>query len=67
MLAAGVTLPALVVGAVVTRPGAVRPDGAVGRYDRDVAAYRSYSAASRTADGFPQWLRAEVLYHPEPA
>jgi glutaconate CoA-transferase subunit A len=65
VLAAGVTLPALVVDAVVTRPGAVRPDGAVGRYDRDVAAYRSYSAASRTADGFRQWLRAEVLDHPE--
>jgi len=67
VLAAGVTLPALVVGAVVTRPGAVRPDGAVGRYDRDLAAYRGYSAASRTADGFRQWLRSEVLDHPEPA
>ena len=28
---------------------------------------RSYSAASRTADGFRQWLRTEVLDHPEPA
>jgi acyl CoA:acetate/3-ketoacid CoA transferase alpha subunit len=67
VLAVGVTLPALVVGAVVTRPGAVRPEGALGRYDRDVAAYRGYSAASRTANGFRQWMRTEVLDHPEPA
>jgi glutaconate CoA-transferase, subunit A len=65
VLAAGVTLPGLVVDAVVERPGAVGPDGAVGRYDRDVAAYRHYSAASRTADGFRQWLRTEVLQRPE--
>jgi glutaconate CoA-transferase, subunit A len=61
VLAAGVTLPGLIVNAVVECPGAVRPDGAIGRYDRDVVAYRRYSAASRTADGFKQWLRAEVL------
>jgi len=61
VLAAGVTIPGLLVDAVVARPGAVRPDGAVGRYDRDVAAYRDYSAASRTVGGFQQWLRTEVL------
>lgn len=65
VLAAGVTLPALVVNAVVACPGAVRPDGAVGRYDRDVTAYRRYSAASRTVAGFRQWLSAEVLRLPE--
>jgi glutaconate CoA-transferase subunit A len=65
VLAAGVTIPGLIVDAVVERPGAVRPDGAIGRYDRDVAAYRRYSAASRTVDGFGQWLRAEVLDHQE--
>jgi glutaconate CoA-transferase, subunit A len=65
VLAAGVTIPGLIVDAVVERPGAVWPDGAIGRYDRDVAAYRRYSAASRTIDGFGQWLRAEVLDHQE--
>jgi glutaconate CoA-transferase, subunit A len=65
VLAAGVTLPALLVDAVVARAGAVRPDGALGRYDRDVSAYRHYSAASRTVAGFREWLHAEVLDHPE--
>jgi len=65
VLAAGVSIPALLVDAVVESPGAVWPDGAVDRYDRDVAAYRRYSAASRTVDGFRQWLRTEMLDRPE--
>jgi glutaconate CoA-transferase subunit A len=59
--AAGVTIPGLLVDAVVERPGAVRPDGTIGRYDRDVTAYDRYSRASRTPEGFRQWLADEVL------
>jgi glutaconate CoA-transferase subunit A len=58
---AGVTIPGLLVDTVVELPGAVLPDGAIGRYDRDVAAYERYSAKSRTPDGFAGWLRDEVL------
>jgi glutaconate CoA-transferase subunit A len=60
VLAAGVTIPGILVDAVVCHPGAVAPDGAIGRYDRDVPAYADYSARSRTSEGFAQWL-AEVI------
>jgi glutaconate CoA-transferase subunit A len=58
---AGVTIPGLLVDAVVELPGAVLPDGAIGRYDRDVAAYERYSENARTTDGFADWLREDVL------
>jgi glutaconate CoA-transferase subunit A len=53
---AGVTIPGVLVSAVVAHPGAVRPDGAIGRYDRDVAAYADYVAAAATEDGFAAWV-----------
>lgn len=56
---AGVTIPGILVGAVVHHPGALAPDGAVGRYDRDVEAYERYARQARTPDGFAAWL-AEV-------
>lgn len=56
VLAAGPTIPGLLVDAVVRHPGAVAPDGVVGRYDRDVAAYESYNRAARTREGFFTWL-----------
>jgi glutaconate CoA-transferase subunit A len=60
VLAAGVTIPGLLVDAVVHHPGALAPDGAIGRYGRDVSAYADYSARSRTPEGFAEWL-AEVI------
>lgn len=38
--AAGITVPGLLVSTVVHHPGAVAPDGAVERYQRDVTAYQ---------------------------
>lgn len=58
--AAGIHLPGLLVDTVVHRPGAVAPDGAVGRYDRDVTAYERYAEESRTPEGFRRWLDAHV-------
>lgn len=58
--AAGISIPGLLVDAVVEHPGAVRPDGAVGRYPRDVRAYERYARCSATADGFRRWLAEEV-------
>lgn len=54
--AAGITIPGLLVDAVVHLPGAVRPDGAIGRYDRDVAAYAAYVAQAATEEGFATWV-----------
>jgi glutaconate CoA-transferase subunit A len=45
--AAGVTVPGLLVSTVVHHPGAVRPDGAAGRYPRDVAGYQRAVATAR--------------------
>lgn len=53
---AGVTMPGVLVDAYVHHPGAVAPDGAVGRYERDVTAYERYAASTRTAEGFRDWL-----------
>lgn len=54
--AAGVNVPGVLVHTVVHHPGAVAPDGSVGRYDRDVAAYQDYGERSRTLEGFRDWL-----------
>lgn len=57
--AAGVSIPGVLVGAVVHQPGALAPDGAIGRYERDTEAYQRYSERSRSPQGFHSWL-AEV-------
>lgn len=64
VLAAGITIPGLLADAVVTRPGAVRPDGAIGRYDRDVTAYQRYSELTRTSAGFADWMSELVATTP---
>lgn len=53
---AGIVVPGLLTSAVVHRPGAVAPDGAIGRYDRNVAGYEEYVARAATAEGFADWL-----------
>jgi glutaconate CoA-transferase subunit A len=58
---AGITIPGMLVDAVVEMPGAVLPDGAIGRYGRDVEAYRRYSENSSTAAGFERWLNTHLL------
>lgn len=55
--AAGIVVPGLLTTTVVHRPGAVLPDGAIGRYDRDIAAYEEYVSRAATPEGFAQWLR----------
>ncbi len=52
----GISVPGALVDAVVVQPGAVRPDGTIGRYARDVEAYEAYTAAAATPDGFEQWV-----------
>jgi glutaconate CoA-transferase subunit A len=59
--ASGVTIPGVLVDAYVRLPGAVAPDGTVGRYGRDVEAYERYAERSRTPEGFRAWLADEVL------
>jgi glutaconate CoA-transferase subunit A len=56
VLSAGVSVPGLITSAVVHRPGAVAPDGVIGRYDRDVAAYEEYVTRAATSEGFSAWL-----------
>lgn len=65
VLAAGITIPGLLVSAVVEHPRAVAPDGAIGRYDRDVTAYERYVAKASTAEGFADWV--SELRHRRPA
>jgi glutaconate CoA-transferase subunit A len=63
---AGITIPGLLTSAVVHRPGAVAPDGAIGRYGRDVAGYELYSRQAATPEGFAAWL-ADIRRAPAPA
>lgn len=58
VLAEGIAVPGLLTTAVVHHPGAVAPDGVIGRYDRDVAAYEDYVARASTPEGFAAWLSA---------
>ncbi len=60
----GITIPGVLVDAYVHQPHAVWPDGAIGRYDRDVDAYLSYAQQSKTTDGFTQWLQHTVEQTP---
>ncbi len=64
--AAGGPVPGLLVSAVVEVPGAVAPDGAVGRYDRDVPGYERYAEQASTPEGFAAWL-ADVRRPTAPA
>lgn len=53
----GINVPGVLVSAIVEAPGAVAPDGAAGRYDRDVDAYIAYASAAATREGFEEWMR----------
>lgn len=57
----GITVPGVLTTALVHQPGAVAPDGAVGRYDRDVGGYEDYSRRSASPEGFAEWLDEHVL------
>jgi glutaconate CoA-transferase subunit A len=54
-------IPGLVVDLIVEQPGAVVPDGAIGRYPRDVEAYLRYTTAARDLSGFQAWLDQYVF------
>lgn len=58
--AEGIDVPGLLVSTVVHHPGAVAPDGALGRYDRDVEAYERYARSAATVEGFQEWLSHDV-------
>lgn len=58
LLTHGITVPGVFVSTIVVAPGAVAPDGAVGRYDRDVEAYTAYTSAAATPEGFERWRAA---------
>ncbi len=46
-LAAGVTIPGVLIDLLVESPGAAAPDGVPGLHQRDVAAYEEYAGAAR--------------------
>lgn len=58
LLTRGITVPGVLISAIVVAPGAVGPDGAAGRYDRDVEAYTAYTSAAATPEGFERWREA---------
>lgn len=58
LLERGISIPGVLVSAIAVVPGAIAPDGAVGRYDRDVAAYEEYVAAAATREGFRRWVES---------
>lgn len=55
ILAGKIIIPGLLTTAVVHHPGAVAPDGVIGRYDRDVATYEDYVSRAATPEGFAAW------------
>ena len=60
-----VLVPALKVCAVVHEPGGAHPSPVQGHYNRDHAMYHEYHVASRTAEGFEDWLRHWVINVPD--
>ena len=53
--------------AVVHEPGGAHPSPVQGYYNRDHAFFAEYHKASRTPEGFAEWLRAWVLEVPDRA
>ena len=53
--------------AVVHEPGGAHPSPVQGYYNRDHAFFAEYHKASRTPEGFTEWLRAWVLDTPDRA
>lgn len=60
-----VLLPGFKVSAVVHCPGGCHPSPVPGYYRRDHAFYEEYHGATRTEEGFRQWLRTWVLEVPD--
>ena len=58
--AAAVVVPGILVSAIVVEPFALHPDGAPGRYDRDVVFYEEYAEAARDESRFRGWLQEWV-------
>ena len=56
-----VLAPAFKVCAVVPVPGGAHPSPVQGHYNRDHAMYHEYHAASRTREGFAEWLQRWVV------
>lgn len=60
-----VLVPALKVAAVVQEPGGAHPSPVQGHYNRDHLMYQDYHRASRSREGFEQWLQAWVTGVPD--
>jgi glutaconate CoA-transferase subunit A len=60
-----VLVPAFKVVAVVHEPGGAHPSPVQGHYNRDHAMYHDYHQASRTRQGFEQWLQEWVSGVPD--
>jgi glutaconate CoA-transferase subunit A len=58
-------VPAFKVVAVVVQPGACHPSPLQDRYGRDHEFFHEYHRATRTAEGFDEWLREWVLDPPD--
>lgn len=56
--AAGTTLPAFLVSAVVVAPGGCSPTSFPGEYERDEAGLKAYLASARTPEGLEGYLAA---------
>jgi glutaconate CoA-transferase subunit A len=56
-----VLAPAAKTLAVVHVPGGAHPSPVQGYYNRDHACYAEYHTRTRTAEGFAEWLREQVL------
>jgi glutaconate CoA-transferase subunit A len=59
--------PAHRVVAVVQVPGGAHPAPVQGHYTRDHAAFTEYHAATRTPEGWEQWMREWILEVPDRA
>lgn len=62
-----ILFPETKVAAVVHEPGGAHPSPVQGFFGRDHAFFRGYAAASRTPEGFEEWLRRWVHDVPDRA
>jgi glutaconate CoA-transferase, subunit A len=60
-----ILFPETKVVAVVHEPGGAHPSPVQGYFNRDHASYREYATASRTREGFKDWLKTYVLDLPD--
>jgi len=62
-----ILFPETKVVAVVHEPGGAHPSPVQGYFNRDHGFYRDYAQASRTREGFEEWLGRSVLGVPDRA